>query len=87
MCLIKSKRLCNPLQNVWKATNPGAVISPDGLKINSTGFFGCHIFAEKGFAISGDNCRMDKFTGTVLYYYEVTHLENTLIGPIHLDGL
>jgi hypothetical protein len=31
-----------------------------------------HVFADKGFAISGEDCRKDKFPGTILYYFEVT---------------
>jgi hypothetical protein len=49
------------------------IISPDGLQVDSIAPF-LHVFAEKGFAISGALCRKDNFPGTIMYYYEVTHM-------------
>jgi hypothetical protein len=31
-----------------------------------------NIFAEKGFAISGEHYRTDQFPGSIIYYFEVT---------------
>jgi hypothetical protein len=64
--------LCNPNENGWDASNPETEITPDGLKITRGHFQ--HILAEKGFTISGQDLRSDLFPGTILYYYEVTHM-------------
>jgi hypothetical protein len=33
----------------------------------------CNVFAMKAFNIRGEHCRMDKFPGTIVYYYEIGH--------------
>ena len=71
----KTKRLVNPRENRWssQSANINVGISCDGLKASNTNEHEWLTFyAEKGFAISGENRRMDDFPGTILYYFEVT---------------
>jgi hypothetical protein len=71
--LLKTKRLCNPEENRWSRSTTKARIAPNGLKASAKGYHQC-VFAEKGFLISGADCRRqsaDNFPGTILYYYEV----------------
>jgi hypothetical protein len=60
------------LTNRWKGSNTNATISTDGLHVKNGTENGLNIFADKGFAISGENYRMDQFAGKIIYYYEVT---------------
>jgi hypothetical protein len=63
------KQLGNPTGNIWKEPNPNAKISRDGLKLENKQLQ--HVYAEKGFDISGDSRKEDNFTGTIIYYFEV----------------
>jgi hypothetical protein len=60
-------------------TKNEATISEDGLKANSTAEQNRRqfVFAEKGFAISGEDCRKDKFPGTIIYYFELTKVSSS----------
>jgi hypothetical protein len=73
--LIKCKKVCNPKKNVWDGSNTKATISNDGLNArNEYDTIGNRriVFAEKAFAISGENCRIGQFPGNIIYYFEVT---------------
>jgi hypothetical protein len=68
--LVKTKRVHNPHGNRWKGTNTTATIEADGLSVSNK-FGAPSVFAEQSFPISVPHCRMDEFSGTILYYYEV----------------
>jgi hypothetical protein len=72
--IFKTKRLCNPKGIRWVETKNKAKISEDGLKATSTAdrYSRQYVLSEKGFAISGEDCRKDNFPGTIIYYFEVT---------------
>jgi hypothetical protein len=77
----KTKRVCNPHGNLWSRANTTAIIATHGLKVVNNNFPSFAnvrnnvryptIFAEQPFHISGPQCRVDGFPGTILYYYEV----------------
>jgi hypothetical protein len=60
------------LTNSWKGSTTNATISTDGLHVKNATDKELNIFADNGFAISGENYRMDQFAGKIIYYYEVT---------------
>jgi hypothetical protein len=58
--------------NRWNGTNTRATVATDGLTVSNTNANEYpNVFAEQPFTISGPQCRMDDFPGTILYYYEV----------------
>jgi hypothetical protein len=71
---LKSKRLRNPAQNSWNDSKTNAMISFNGLYASDNTGNWLNIIANKGFTISGKDCRMDKFPGTIVRYFEVTKL-------------
>jgi hypothetical protein len=55
-----------------KVSNPNVTISGDGLEVESTKKAEQHVYATKGFDISGNSpAEEDNFTGTIIYYFEV----------------
>jgi hypothetical protein len=67
----KTKRVRNPHANRWNKNNTTAKVAADGLHVSSYTLGSPNVFAEQPFLISGPQCRMDEFPGTILYYYEV----------------
>jgi hypothetical protein len=65
-------RVRNSQGNLWNGTNMTAIntIAEDGLNVCIE--VGDHdVFAELAFPVSGPQCRVDGFPGTILYYYEI----------------
>jgi hypothetical protein len=58
--------------NRWNGSNTNTTFSTDGLHVKNVTNGSLNIYADKGFAISGENYRMDGFAGKIIYYYEVT---------------
>jgi hypothetical protein len=77
MNIFKVKKLGNPKENVWNGTNRNATISADGLQASKGTSEWLNLSASKGFAISVEQCRMDHFPGTILYYFEVTQVSSS----------
>jgi hypothetical protein len=76
MHLFKGKILANPKGIVWDGSKTEASISISKceLKLKSTNTGYGWVFATKGYAISGENCRKEnfQFPGTIIFYYEIT---------------
>jgi hypothetical protein len=70
----KVKIVANSNGNGWNGLNTNARISKYGLKATSNVGYGKHVFATKGYPISGEQCREEnfQFPGTIIFYYEVT---------------
>jgi hypothetical protein len=76
--IFKAKRLQNLKGNYLLVLTKSKVqISWDRIKFMTCDWFGIdtewkYIFAKKGFVISEGLSRKDNFTGTIVYYFEVT---------------
>jgi hypothetical protein len=57
--------------NRWSKSNSNVTISQNGLNVSNNTNEWQDVFAVQTFLISGPQCRMDEFPGTILYYYEV----------------
>jgi hypothetical protein len=68
----QSKRVQNPQQNGWEVSYTRAIISSNGLLASDSTGAWQNVFAKKGFPITGELSRIDKFPGTILYYFEIT---------------
>jgi hypothetical protein len=74
------KKLYNMKGNRWKKSNRNVTISRGGLNLGNTTERRPHVFAEQGFDISGDSRKEDNFTGTIIYYFEVTQMSHARDG-------
>jgi hypothetical protein len=60
--------LCNPKTNDWK-------YNENNYKNNDSNGWGMNVFAQKGFPISVEECRLqNNCPGTILYYFEITNM-------------
>jgi hypothetical protein len=71
----QAKKLFNPEQNGWNQYTTRARISRDGLTviaINAATHTRHNAFAVHAFpAATPNDCRLDNFPGTIIYYFEV----------------
>jgi hypothetical protein len=82
--LLQTKRLYNSKGIRWNGAKSEAKISWDGLKASvskcdwfPTLFYSTdwqYVFANKGFVVSEAYSGKDNFPGTIVYYFEVTHM-------------